>query len=296
MSDTHDTAVADPEVQDTIADDQSFDGDDDPMETQGNDEGQGEGEDEDGAPTEAPDETGMTYRPPEVSSIQLGEHFQITPRGLSVLNNPTFEDRASMGATLSLLSGAIQLALGDFINDTEKALGEEASQILDVDTGWAESTLKTAAWVAKNVKVENRLIPPLAWGHLQVVAALVESQQKKWLGKASVGDGTTPWSISKLKTELKAAKEGGEKNLSFYVVVNAGSQAMQIKLAARLEAEGFIVVTREGTKLQRDKVAKNRRRDAGKSRVSAKAAKAEFKSFPKTKGVKKRGRGRPRKG
>jgi hypothetical protein len=279
MNNTDDTAVQEPPP---MTDD--FPGDDELIET-------GPEEDERDVSDPPADETGLAYRPPEVSSIQLGEHFRITPRGLVTIDQPSFEDRAQMGATLHVLAEAIQLALGDFANETEAALGEEASQILDADMGWAESTRKTYAWVAKNVLPENRLIPPLTFGHLQVVANLVHTQQRKWLDKASLGDGTTPWSIGKLKTELTAAKAGGSQNLRFFIVVDAGSEKKQMALAARLESEGYIVVKRAGVKLERNKVAKARRKDAGKSRV-AKAA-AEL-GFPKTHGAKKRGRGRPR--
>ena len=179
------------------------------------------------------------------NQIQLGNHFRIGPAGLSVIGDPPIEAAEQLGRALGILDEATPLALGDFVNFAEAAYGEKASQILDAADGWAKATRKVYAWVCKNVPRENRLIPPLTFGHLQVVAELSPDAQRVWLDHAVLGDEHGPLSIAKLKQQMAAA-EGDKTHLRFLLIVDCDTEIRQTQLAARLEGDGYGVTVPNG--------------------------------------------------
>jgi hypothetical protein len=174
-----------------------------------------------------------------------------------------------MSHVLHTLEQALLFALGDFAVDTQAQCGEEASQVLDAADGWAASTRRNAIWVAERVPEAHRMIPPLTFSHSQVVAALTHEQQRKWLLKAATGDGTDHWTVDKLKKEMAAAGEGKTKT-RFWLVIECGGEQKQMKLAERLEAEGFIVVRKSGVK----KVATTPRKRKAAKTVTARKRRA----------------------
>lgn len=190
-----------------------------------------------------------------VDSVGLSKHGTLTMAG-------------SAGALEKLLKihSATPMWIGDMANAIKGAFGEEAHDILDHSLferyGLSESTMKTYEWVASRVPDENRRVAQ-SFGHMQAVAALRPDQQRKFLEESREGD----WAVSKLKVEIALRTEDGKTKLRFMLIVDAGTEAKQQKLAVDLETQGFGVTQRTGKK--RD--AKPKKVKKAKKEVTAKS-------------------------
>lgn len=171
-----------------------------------------------------------------VDSVGLSKHGQISIAGAE----------RTLGVLLRVHGGS-QLWLGDLENIVEATFGEEAPQVIDHETyakhGISESTRKNWAWVAKRVCDANRRIAQ-SWSHMQAVAALSESVQRKFLEESRAED----WSVSTLKKEIASKTENSKSKLHFMLLVDCGTQAKQQKMATSLEEEGYTVTMKEVTK------------------------------------------------
>ena len=205
----------------------------------------------------------------ETEQLTFGDLFEAHFNGMAVRGRMSPDSAAQMAASLHLMNQALPLWIGDFMIAVEEQFGEESSQFLDAENGYAEKSVQNMRWVASRVPKENRSIPPLTWSHLQAVAALKLDQQRKWLDKAIDGDGDGPWPVSKLKTEIRKAGEGSGK-LHWWLVVECGGEKKRDELAVEMEERGFAIAKREGLKT----VQKKPRKKAKKAAVTAKRRRA----------------------
>lgn len=81
------------------------------------------------------------------ASIQLG-NFRVHTTGLIAEDNPSFEEWEALGKTLQFLEGAIQWAIGDWINYGEGHWREKYAQALDAFE-YDYGTLRDFAWVSR---------------------------------------------------------------------------------------------------------------------------------------------------
>lgn len=141
----------------------------------------------------------------DTDSVHVGEKFMVTPIGLVVSGEPTFDESAAFGELLRVFDQAIQFAVGDYINFMEGTFGEQAAQVIDAETGWSESTTRVYRWVAAKVPIENRYpVSVLSFDCHQQVAALPAAEQRAWLEKAAAGDAGVSWGGARLKQEMRA--------------------------------------------------------------------------------------------
>ncbi len=159
--------------------------------------------------------------------------FRLTPTGLSVSGNPTFEDFDQIGQLLRRVHAGYQWWWGDWLNYGEGAYGERFSQALEA-TDWEESTLRQYAWVAKNVPLENR-IDGIAFGHyVNGLASLEFTEQKIWTERIVAENLTQGQFVARLKSESKKA-------VALWAVVSCVDIADQDALMERMVAEGRTV-------------------------------------------------------
>lgn len=171
-----------------------------------------------------------------LQSVNLGQHFQITPQGLTIVGRPTFDQFESLGETLRTLDRCLQFAVGDFFRAVEDRYPEKSSQILD-HTGWSESTLRVYRNTAKNVAPATRRMDKLTYTHHQVVAALPPKKQKEWLNRAADTD-ERPWSVNRLR---KAISVGEDLPVTaWFVLARCDTEAKRDKLMKELEGRGFM--------------------------------------------------------
>lgn len=140
---------------------------------------------------------------------ELSKTFGFGRTGLVIHGDATFDECEKVGKKLAELevrseqeADARQFNIGDFIIYVEEHFSEEASQIVDAELGWKESSLNVYRWVCQEVVVKDRR-PELRFEHHKLVARLPREQQVEWLQKAVVGDGNGQrWSTGQLKRAL----------------------------------------------------------------------------------------------
>lgn len=173
-------------------------------------------------------------------TVPIGEHFKVTPTGLEIHGDPSFEICTSFCEVLRTFERSIQFCIGDFANYMEDRFGEQASQVICAETGWSRETLRNYRWVSEKLAPEDRMIDRgLSFKHHMVVAALPPVQQRKWLDKA-IGDGDgEPWSVSRLTIALK---EGADIPVSSWrMMLVCSSERQRAKIAKYAELEGATV-------------------------------------------------------
>jgi DNA modification methylase len=126
--------------------------------------------------------------------------FVLTETGLDIAGAPDFEDWMDYGQSLKTLDGtARQFAIGDWIVHGfaayERGKWESVQQIWDANT---QATLSEYERVARSVKKPIR-IGLLGWSHHQVVAALPDDKQRRWLGDAV----EYKWSVATLRQKMR---------------------------------------------------------------------------------------------
>jgi hypothetical protein len=188
-----------------------------------------------------------------LATVPVGENFKITPTGLVVIGEPTYEACADFSEVLRTFERSIQFVIGDYCRYLEGRFGEKASQIIDA-TGWSLSTIKTYIWVSENVLPENRRIEQgLSFKHHMAVASLPPEQQRSWLAKALNEAEEEPWPASRL---VAAIKNGADVETSGWVIfVTCTSEKQQTRVLKLLEVEGVqckAVSKRKGEKTEKD--------------------------------------------
>lgn len=131
--------------------------------------------------------------------------FAIADEGLIIPEVFTFEEWAMAGAQFLKLNNRCPWALGDWLNCGEDEFGEKYSQGLEM-TEYSYNTLKSYAWVCRQVGPEQRRIDELDFSHHRLVAKMDEAEQDFWLQKAI--DNT--WSVKTMEQEIKATMGDGD--------------------------------------------------------------------------------------
>lgn len=176
--------------------------------------------------------------PAPLASVPIGKHFKITPTGLTVTGDPTFETCADFGELLRTLDRTLPFVIGDYCRYMGDRFGEQASQVLCASTGWSEKTLAVYTWMATKVApAERRIEQGLGVKHHLAVAALPAAQQAQWLDKALGTDGEC-WPASRLTAALKA---DGAVPETFGFYVRCTSQAHMDRLVKLVTAKGGTV-------------------------------------------------------
>jgi hypothetical protein len=203
---------------------------------------------------------------PQQQIVAVGPAFVLDPHSLfnPTGRKPTFEECENAAKSLQKVHNSLAWWLGDLIGITESLFSEEASQIIDAEN-FSESTVRVYRYVAKQVPPKNRTYAQ-SFSHAQVVAPLKADEQRKWLERSRQED----WSVAKLKTELLASTEGCKSKLKFLLIVDAGTETRQGKLAETLEADGFKVIKKSAVKREKaEKKPKAKKREK-KGPVTAK--------------------------
>lgn len=144
---------------------------------------------------------------------------QMTPVGWKLPQRMSYENWVRCGQALTQMAGTIQWALGDWWVYGEHSYGERVAALRDgAFGGYAFQTLMDYGSVARRVRTSIR-IEVLTFRHHQVVAALPPAQQKRWLQKAVQGDldesgQRSPWSVDRLRNEIKVTQRAEEEEFS----------------------------------------------------------------------------------
>jgi len=174
---------------------------------------------------------------PDFAPVLVTKHFTLTPHGLIVRGEPDYSECTEGWKQLRSMEKGIQFGIGDMAKYLRERWGEKADQIITAATGWSHETVRAYEWAAEKVPMEVRHMEELTYSHHQAVAKLPPREQSKWLDKAAAGDGAEPWTVSKLKANLKSEGSGAEP--SYWFMVRCKSDADRTKLQKRLESEGY---------------------------------------------------------
>jgi hypothetical protein len=191
-----------------------------------------------------------------VETVIVGEGFSASVNGLIVQDQPSFEAWEAVGKRLRILERASQFALGDYLNEVEDRFAEEASQIVDA-TEWSEKTCSSYRWLAKSIAIDRRRMDRLGVAHHLEVAALSPAQQVKWLTKAADDENALPWTVARMRQEMKAG--GDMKPTAWWVLVRCESEKDQRKFMDQMEKSGRVVKAT----VRRERVPKKAKRKKG---------------------------------
>ena len=124
--------------------------------------------------------------------------FKITPTGLIIGGNPSYEEWCDFYERLKKYDGAIQWTLGDLLNEGEKRYGETYAQAIEETNGQYQQ-LANYKWVAGRIEFSVRT-ENLTWSHHKQIAKFPPVEQKRWLHKAE----KEGWSVSELRGAIKS--------------------------------------------------------------------------------------------
>lgn len=115
----------------------------------------------------------------------------VTKTSLTLIDSLSQPDWEKIGEQLTLMEGAVQWWIGDWLNFGEKTYGE-TYRAAAISTGYDDGYLQNLASVARKVESSHRC-EDLKWTHHREIAALEPEQQVEMLaharnGKLSVRD------------------------------------------------------------------------------------------------------------
>jgi len=119
----------------------------------------------------------------EITALSSGK-FIATESGLIVKGQPTFDEWMTYGKNLHRVNRALQMVIGDWLNEGEARFGERYSQATTMWPDMQLETLRNWKWVASRVGTSLRN-DTLHYSHYAVVAPLPEPEQAEWLTKAA---------------------------------------------------------------------------------------------------------------
>ena len=175
-------------------------------------------------------------QPEPLLDVTLGKHFTITPHGLVVTGQPTYDDCDGLWQALRTINKTLQFAIGDAAKYIRQRFSDKADQIISDTTGWTFDTIRTYEWTADKIAPERRRMDVLDYSHHQVAAQLSPPEQTEWLARAAEGDGEKPWSVAQLKREIKQST--GANLTVFGVQVFCNDEADQQACCRQLENLG----------------------------------------------------------
>lgn len=141
----------------------------------------------------------------QARAVELSsDYFTLTPTGLVVDGNPTYQEWEQYGIVLGRVEGAVHWWIGDWVNMGEAKYGEKYAQALEA-TGFAFGTLRDDAWVARQYTMSDRS-DILPWSHHRVVADMESGARQQLLHKAEA-EGWTKRQLREAKKALLPAPQ-----------------------------------------------------------------------------------------
>jgi len=121
----------------------------------------------------------------------------IAPNGLS------FDEWCTYSDAFSVMTSAIHLWIGDWLNHGENKWGEIYAQAMD-ETQFSYDVLSRNKYVTSRVPIWIRN-QKLTFSHYLAVAPLpTVEDREKWLALAAQGESGARWSVRKLKEKMNA--------------------------------------------------------------------------------------------
>lgn len=137
------------------------------------------------------------------NGIQIGK-FRITTTGLDIPDDTSEDEYADLGKYLLSLQGAVQWCIGDWIAFGDNHQWGETYKRLAEEFGYEEQTLRTFAYVARNVLIRNQ---QLTFSHHRQVSGLEDQDaQAHWLEQAAKNN----WTIKQMKAAMRG--DDGKSN------------------------------------------------------------------------------------
>lgn len=134
--------------------------------------------------------------------FSLEDSFEITPVGLRITGQPSFDAWQRAGNVLQVVTPAVQWCLGDWILAGEQRYGEMYAQALDA-TAYAKQSLADIVWVCRNWPYERRRAD-LSFQHHRVCAPMTAALQDVFMTLAA----EYHLSASKLSRVVKRFMDG----------------------------------------------------------------------------------------
>lgn len=159
---------------------------------------------------------------------------QVTPTGLLLPEELSYEDWEGVGRTLSLIGQAHQWWRGDWLRFGERKYGEMYAQALDPD-GDNYQTLRNEVWVAEHVELSRRR-DNLSWSHHAEVASLPPAEQDEWLNRADA-EGMTQKELRSAISYAKRIKDAAAAPAGIFPTLVADPPWQYENVATRGAAE-----------------------------------------------------------
>jgi hypothetical protein len=204
----------------------------------------------------------------EIEEVTVGNGFKASVNGLTVEGTPDLPAWADVGQRLRVIERGAQFALGDYINLLEEQFGEEASQIIDAGE-WSLKTCAVYRWLARSIAAKDRRMDRLTIAHHLQVAALDAPRQRDWLRKAADDGNELPWTVARMKAEMKTGEP--LMPVTFWVLVSCKSEKDQRAFIGEMEKIGRACKAVE----RRERVEKAAKAKKAKTRKQPKAKKGK---------------------
>jgi len=186
----------------------------------------------------------MTKRTQNSLSLPSNQ-FKITPTGLVVKGDITFDDWAMIGPALGKYHRGIAWAVGDWLATGEHKFGEMYVQAMDT-TGLSLGRLRNLKSLADRVPYENR-VSTLSLSHHEAVAPFNHQTQRKLLTMADE-HGIDRNEMRNIAAELHALPDGGNVD----EVLEQEQVVILPIISAPLDTEKLIHVARRVIRLVRE--------------------------------------------
>ena len=140
--------------------------------------------------------------------------FTLTPIGLAVTGNPSFDEWCAEGRDLWRERNKHQWAIGDWVRFGETRFGEKYAQARAI-TQYAPQTLMNLVFVAERFEFSRRREAPYSHSHHGAVAALPREDQDLLLDWCKLPDGSVRGrdelrAMVRLYKDYRARLEAGE--------------------------------------------------------------------------------------
>ena len=113
--------------------------------------------------------------------------FKATPIGFRLPKDKVpFDEWEALGEQLRMVQGAVQWAIGDWMNYGDEKFGEMAPQAWNIWPEYSYDQLRKFARVAQYIPLEERR-PHISWSMHSEVAPLSKTDRNKWLDALEKG-------------------------------------------------------------------------------------------------------------
>lgn len=155
-------------------------------------------------------------------SLQAPRRVRTTKVAWEAKSDLTLEEWRHLGPRLGTEARASNWWLGDWAKFGSRRLGQTYGQAAQI-TGYDEQTLHNMAWVAGRYPTSRRR-EALSWSHHAELAALEESEQERWLARAS----DKRLSVQALRSELRNAKRRTQPESDDESIARSAAKPMTI--------------------------------------------------------------------